>query len=71
MGDEVRVVPEALPAVRAAEGPLLCVCALVPDKSGAGLKPLPTLPTLVGLLPSVDPLVMDQEALPSEAHPTL
>ena len=50
--DEVGVLPEALPAVGAAEGPLLCVCALVQEQIAAGLKPLPTLPTLVEPLPS-------------------
>ncbi|KFO52548.1 hypothetical protein N302_15638, partial [Corvus brachyrhynchos] len=41
--DEVGVLLEALPAVGAAEGPLLCVNPLVQEETGAGLKPLPTL----------------------------
>ena len=55
MFDEVGVLPEALPAVRAAEGPLLCVCAMVQEERGAGGKPL----------------VADQVGAQAESHPTL
>ena len=48
MPDEVGVLLEALPAVRAVEGPLLCVNPLVQEEMGAAVKPLPTLGTLTG-----------------------
>ena len=60
--DEVGVLPEALPAVGSVEGPLLCVCEMVQEKRGAGGKPLPTLRTPIGPVPSVDPLLADQVA---------
>ena len=42
----------------------------MPEQVGALVEALPALPTLVGLLPSVDPLVPDQPAAVPETLPT-
>ena len=56
---EVGVLPESLPALRTLIGLLIRVCLVVLEELRVGGKALPTLGTLVGPLPSVDPLVAD------------
>ena len=60
MGSEGGVLLEALPAVGAAEGPLLCVNPLMHEAIGAGLKRLPTHRTHIGPLTGVGTLVSDE-----------
>ena len=69
--DQVRVAPEALPALRAAVGPLTAVHAVMLDQVGADAEGLAAHLARVGLLAGVDTLVLGEVHSLVVALPTL
>lgn len=65
------LLAEGLPTVHTEIGFPLCMCFFMECQSRLLTEGSPALTANVGLLPCVDPLVLDKVGLPSKAVPTV